>query len=64
MTTDVGKAPVHRGQYIYLKAGVYEELREYRRGDEHFSDVVARLMRFAKRYGSVARAVLGEQFLP
>jgi predicted CopG family antitoxin len=64
MTTAVSKPSVRRGQYIYLKAGIYEELKEYRKGDEHFSDVVARLMRFAKRYGTVARAVLDKEFLP
>ena len=64
MTTATRKPPVHRGQYIYLKAGVYEELKEYRKGDEHFSDVVARLMRFAKRYSAVARTVLEKEFLP
>lgn len=64
MTTSIPSAPVRRGQYIWLKADVYAELKHFRKGDEHFSDVVARLIRFAKRQAHVTRAVLEKEFLP
>jgi len=64
MTTRVSKPPARRGQYVWLKPDVYEQLKEYRRGEEHLSDAVGRLIRFAKRYAHLAQATFTEEFLP
>jgi len=64
MTTAVPKAPIRRGRHVWLSAGVVDDLKAYRRGDELWSDTVARLIRFAKRYAPAAEAHVREEFLP
>jgi len=58
------EAPTRRGLHIWVREETYRGLLEYRRDEETFNDVVARLIRFAKRYAPAAQAMVREEFLP
>ncbi|OGO08498.1 MAG: hypothetical protein A2Y61_03945 [Chloroflexi bacterium RBG_13_60_13] len=64
MSSAVSQHPTRRGLHIWVRQETYEGLLEYRRSEETFNDVVARLIRFARRYAPVAEVHVREEFLP
>ena len=64
MSSAVSEPPTRRGLNIWVRQETYRDLLEYRRGEETLNDVVARLIRFARRYAPVAETRVREEFLP
>lgn len=49
---------------VLLQADTVTDLLEFRREGDRPNDIVARLIRFAKRYRLAAEAHIQEEFLP
>ena len=49
---------------VWLQADTITDLLEFRREGDRPDDIVARLIRFAKRYRLAAEAHIQEEFLP
>jgi len=64
MTSAVSEPSTRRGTKVWVRKETYSDLLQYRRGEEPMSDVIARLVRFAKRYAPAAEAHVREAFLP
>jgi len=64
MDTSLAEPRTRTGKLLWVLWPVVDELEGLRRAEEPLNDVIARLIRFHKRFRNAAEAHLQEEFLP